>query len=87
MSKGLQVMSIEQSISSIEQCSGSIVSNNAIDTVVYVPYVLATTVIILFAMYCVYRLIDHAIIKTCLGCKRLKNCEKRLAKLEGKRSA
>lgn len=80
-------MSIEQSISAIEQCGGSIVYNNAVDTIVSAPYLLAVTIVILFAMYCVYKLIDHTITKTCLGCKRLKNCEKRLAKLEGKRNA
>lgn len=45
------------------------------------------TFVIMLLIYIGYRLIDGVISRTCIGCKRLKNCEKRLAKLEGKKSA
>lgn len=75
---------IEQAITSVQNDSGS-VYNTANDVTLTNTQLVCGTLLICMVLYIVYRLIDGVITKTCLGCKRLKKCETRLNKLEGRR--
>ena len=78
---------INQIITSVEQTGGSIPFLVSDTPQLSDVQLLCSTLIVLMIIYVGYRMIDGAISRTCIGCKRLKNCEKRLAKLEGKKSA
>lgn len=75
---------IEQAITSVQNDSGS-VYNAANDVSLTNTQLICGTLLVCMVLYITYRLIDGIITKTCLGCKRLKKCETRLNKLEGKR--
>lgn len=75
---------IEQAITSVQNDSGS-VYNTANDIGISNTQMICGTLLICMVLYITYRLIDGAITKTCLGCKRLKKCETRLNKLEGRK--
>lgn len=75
---------IEQAITSVQNDSGS-VYNTANDISLLNTQLVCGTLLICMVLYIVYRLIDGVITKTCLGCKRLKKCETRLNKLEGRK--
>ena len=78
---------INQNITSVEQSGGSTLYNHSAGGQISDTQLCCVTFIILMLIYIGYRMIDGVISRTCIGCKRLKNCEKRLAKLEGKKSA
>ena len=78
---------INQNITSVEQSGGSTLYNHSAGGQVSDTQLCCITLIMLMLLYIGYRMIDGVISRTCIGCKRLKNCEKRLAKLEGKKSA
>lgn len=78
---------INQNITSVEQSGGSTLYNHSAGGQLSDTQLCCITLIILMLLYVGYRMIDGVISRTCIGCKRLKNCEKRLAKLEGKKSA
>lgn len=75
---------IKQVITSVQNEDGS-VYNAANDIGVSNTQMICGTLLICMVLYITYRLIDGVITKTCLGCKRLKKCETRLNKLEGRR--
>lgn len=75
---------IEQVTTSVQNEDGSIY--NAVNEVgISNTQMICGTLLICMVLYITYRLIDGIITKTCLGCKRLKKCETRLNKLEGRR--
>ena len=78
-------MAITQTITSVEQSGGNhSIYNVADDTGISGNYLVCATVLLAIVIYFIFRLLDNAITKTCMGCKRLKECEKRLKKLEEK---
>ena len=78
---------INQNITSVEQSGGSTLYNHSTGGQLSDTQLCCMTLVILMLFYIGYRMIDGIISRTCIGCKRLKNCEKRLAKLEEKKSA
>lgn len=76
---------IEQAITSVEQHGSGTIYNSANDQAFSNTQLVCGTLLICMVLYITYRLIDGVITKTCLGCKRLKKCETRLNKLEGRR--
>ena len=78
-------MAITQTITSVEQNGGShSVYNMAEDETFNGTQLICCSILVAIVIYFIFRLLDSAITKTCMGCKRLKECEKRLKKLEEK---
>lgn len=77
-------MAITQSIASVSQESGSSVFNTAHEQAISDTHLICITLVGLMLLYIGYRLVDGVISRTCIGCHRLKKCEKRIAALEGK---
>ena len=78
-------MAVTQTITSVEQSGGNHSIYNSADVAdINDFHFTCFVVLIAILIYFAYKLIDNAITKTCMGCKRLKKCEKRLKKLEEK---
>lgn len=78
-------MAITQTITSVEQSGGShSIYNMAEDETFNGTQLICCSILVAIVIYFIFRLLDNAITKTCMGCKRLKECEKRLKKLEKK---
>lgn len=79
-------MAITQTITSVEQSGGNhSVYNAAEDEAFNGTQLICFSILLAIVIYFIFRLLDNAITKTCMGCKRLKECERRLKQLEKER--
>jgi hypothetical protein len=78
-------MAVTQSIASVDQgCGSSVFISTAHEHAISDVQLVCITLVGLMLLYIGYRLIDGVISRTCIGCNRLKKCEKRIAMLEGR---